>query len=77
LEAAAGFFEMADFDVDVVVLESFEALEAFDVFPLHVDEEAGIAVAAGPVGDFGVESFAAADDGGEDGDGAFAEVFAN
>ena len=77
LEATAGFLEVADFDVHVVLLESLEALEAFDVFPLHVDEEAGVAVAAGPIGDFGVEAFAAADDGGEDGDGAFGEVLAD
>ncbi len=51
--------------------ETFEALEAFGVFELFVDEKLSVALARGPGGDVGVVAFASTNDGSKEGDGAF------
>ena len=61
-------------DVDVVFLEAGEALKAIDGFPLLIDEETGVAMTSGPLGDIGVVAFAATNDGGEEGGVAGAKV---
>ena len=58
-------------------LEAFEAGEAFGVLELLVDEQAGEALFERPLGDLGVVALFAADERGEQGDGAFFEVAAD
>lgn len=55
-----------DEDVDVVLLEAFEAGEGGGGDDLFVDEEGIVAVFDRPLGDFGVVAFAAFDEGGEE-----------
>ena len=57
-----------------MLLEAFEALEAFGLDELFVDEESGESLLERPLGDFGVEAFARADDRREQGNRALLQV---
>lgn len=75
-----GFFagrivgDFGDEDVDIVFFEAFEAGEGLGVAQFSIYEECSKSVFDGPLGDFDVEAFFAADEGSEERDGRMGKV---
>ena len=62
---------MENQDIDIVLLESFEAFEPLDLLPLIIDKEPAVALASGPCGHLGVEAFSSAHEGSQNVDRPF------
>jgi hypothetical protein len=62
----AGPRKVEDKNINVVLLEAFQALEFLNFLPLIVHQKASISLSSGPVGNIAVKSFSAAHNRGED-----------